>query len=134
MSRLNTYLAVLLAVALLALPLRQANAVVDQPQGCCCSDMGNEGCCSNPIEELPDNSGQTDDDCTCNMSPLPFLPDEPFEMLTGRVDYHPDKTKIAPECSFNKFSTVFQRAGVMNNSPPPGEFVPSFIQYSVLLI
>lgn len=127
-------MAVLFALVLLASPFWQTNAAVEQTQCCCCSDMGGECCCSTPDEELPDNSGQADDDCTCNMSPLPFLPDEPFEMLTNRVDYQSDKIKITLEGSFNRFSPLIEQAEVMNNSPPPGKYVPSFIQYSVLLI
>jgi hypothetical protein len=127
-------MAVLFAALLLALPFGQANAVVEQPQCCCCSDSGGECCCSTPYEGLPDTSEQSDDDCTCEMSTLPFLPDEPFEMLTGRVDYQPDRTKTAIDISFNKFNLIIERSEVLNNSPPPGEYVPSFIEYSVLLI
>lgn len=109
------------------------NGVGGEEQCCCCEKSGENCCCSASEVNLPGEASPSGDKCSCKIATMPFLPDEPYELLPRRADHESDQMQI--ECDGGMgLSPVLDNHASFRSSLPPVKSVPIFIKNTALLI
>lgn len=125
MNKFRIYTLLVVALLLVASPWLTTPEVkaADVVESCSCCDGPCKGCCTQPIEE----SKETTHDCSCKLSDIPVIPDQPIEVIDTRTDYQLHKDISVNEELVYYQPQVYHYPAPSGVSPPDDYSIPLYI-------
>jgi len=136
MKRIELFLSAIVALLLISVPWIQLpdSKASSQSQECCCSQGSQQNCCCcSPTSQSDKQSDQSENDCQCTISTLPFIPDFPAEINNRIVDNQSENNYQLSNMPVD-FNEESRQPSIFNNSPPEDKPPPSYILFGALLI
>jgi hypothetical protein len=136
MNRLKPYFAITFALILAVSPLLQTPrleaATVEGYCGCCQGPCA--GCCCTLPDAVPEEEpGDPREQCPCDLSTLPVLPDTPMLSDRPRADERIDIVALASDHPSSALP-LSERPSPPGPSPPQAKSPPAYILFGALLI
>lgn len=137
MIKARLYSSIVFALLLIAgawLSTQEINASVGKTACNCCQGACQGCCCSMPEENDDKNDSNKNNECKCNLSDLPAIPEQPFELIDHHHYNQSGKSLFIIQVPFSNQGQSGDKSRVSGASPPDYLSPPIYVLFASFLI